>query len=177
MHKCAAVGSALIVGEITLHLDGLARKEHVHCAATRADILAVAAPTMTCEQWLGSYAVTHRSAAASTCDGHRLSPLFARCASDQERTLCGDCQALNFRAFRRPGEIAIMIGRFEGEQLTEDWVEYDRHNLFGSSVRFSSLRRVMSADIRFAPYPTSAGKLVAALPQGAKPKSSRKTRG
>ena len=70
-----------------------------------------------------------------------------------------------------------MIGRFEGEQLTEDWVEYDRHNLFGSSVRFSSLRRVMSADIRFAPYPTSAGKLVAALPQGAKPKSSRKTRG
>jgi hypothetical protein len=24
----------------------------------------------------------------------------------------------------------IIIGRFEGETLTEDWVEYDRYNLF-----------------------------------------------
>ena len=24
----------------------------------------------------------------------------------------------------------IIIGRFEGEKLAEDWVEYDRYNLF-----------------------------------------------
>jgi predicted ester cyclase len=24
----------------------------------------------------------------------------------------------------------IIVGRFEGEELAEDWVEYDRYNLF-----------------------------------------------
>ena len=64
MHKSAAVGLALIIRQLAFRFDSLARKEHVYCTAARPDVLAVATPAMTREQWLGSYAVAHRSAAA-----------------------------------------------------------------------------------------------------------------
>jgi predicted ester cyclase len=31
---------------------------------------------------------------------------------------------------RKANWTVIIIGRFEGEKLAEDWVEYDRYNLF-----------------------------------------------
>ncbi len=36
----------------------------------------------------------------------------------------------NFRNGRKAKWTVIIIGRFERHKLAEDWVEYDRYNLF-----------------------------------------------
>src|SRR5215467_5892759 len=70
VHEVAAVGSARIVGERAFDRNCLARKERVHRAGARAEILAIAAPAMPREQRLGLDGVAHRAAAASARDGH-----------------------------------------------------------------------------------------------------------
>jgi aminoglycoside 6'-N-acetyltransferase I len=127
MHKSAAVGLALIIRQLAFRFDSLARKEHVYCTAARPDVLAVATPAMTREQWLGSYAVGHRSAAASTCDRHWLSPFFARCASP-DKTL-DDHRSHAMSLLKRPSaagylacEVHETVVAFAEAPLRRDYV-------------------------------------------------------